>query len=62
MKRGMEDLISRIETIQDEPDYLVILENKEVLQKQKYGACQRDTGTNLEELPIAKDGTICTIK
>ena len=26
------------------------------------GACHRDTGTNLQELPLAKDGTDLSIK
>lgn len=58
----MEDFRTRVGKTQDEPDHLISLKSKEVLQNQKYGAYQRDTRTNLKELPLTKAGTIWTIK
>ena len=40
----------------------MVPETKEVLQKQKMGACQRDTEVNLKELPMAKAGIIWAMK
>ena len=57
----MKDFRTRVGKTQDEPDHLVSLERKAVLRKQKYGACQRDTGSNVNELPLIKAKTICTI-
>lgn len=47
---------------QDEPGASLVPESKKVLRKQKDGACQRDTGASLKELPTAKAGTIGTTK
>lgn len=57
----MGDFTIRGRKIQDESDRLVVSERKKVFQQQKYGACQRDSGANPKELPIAKAGTIWTI-
>ena len=44
--------------ISDEPGALTVTEREELrLKKKKDGAFQRDTGTNLKELEMAKDGT-----
>lgn len=38
--------------------YLVVPTSKEVLKNRRMGACQRDTGANVKEPPMAKAGTI----
>lgn len=40
--------------IQDELEHIVVAESREVLKKERMGACQRDTGASLKELSIAK--------
>ena len=58
----MKDFRMKVGKIQDEPDHFLSLESKEVLPNPKYGARQRDTGTNLKRLPLTKAGAIWTIK
>ena len=48
---------ARVRKIHDEPG-LSRGTRTEVLKYQKYGTRQRNTGTNLKELPVAKAGTI----
>jgi hypothetical protein len=38
------------------PEYLPVLESKEVLRKQKIRICQKDKGTNLKQPPRARAG------
>lgn len=43
-------------------EHLVVPESKEVLKRLKDGGMSRDTGASLEELPVAKAGTIQAAK
>ena len=43
-------------------EHNVIVESKEVLRKWKDGPCKRDTEINLKGHPVAKAGTIWSIK
>lgn len=38
--------------------HLIMTESKEVLKKKIIGACHKDTGCSLTDLPLAKPGTI----